>query len=249
MLPSPPQPRSCTYSGITALSVRISILAAWVFAFAVSSPAASLANLLSDPSFELGVLPNCLPGQVPSPWFIGNQTPDTYSFDCATLEGVAPTAGGNFASLISAKEGLRFVAGANLAVGFEEAFGQAMVLPLFPEKEYTLSAFFARSDNWDSPGVYDFYLSPTQDFHDGLLMGTIASNAVTGEWTYDFFKFCAPSNSGFFLNLILVPRSLVIGGNSYIGTDDWRLIRTNTGVCEPVPTNSTSWGRVKSFYR
>ena len=203
---------------------------------------AAAQNLLADPSFETGNVPSCAQGWMPDTWFTSSVSPDTYSFDCATLAGLAPGTLGNFTTIASAYDGLRFAAGAEL--GFVEGFGQLLAQPLTPGQCYALSGYFVRADRGDiaGQGVYDIYLSPTTSAVDGILVASIGDNAVQGMWTHDMVEFNVPDGYAGAAHIIMSPRTLV-GGGSYLGSDSWEL----TTICT-VPVEHGTWGAVKALF-
>jgi hypothetical protein len=212
-----------------------------VGAVALLATTARSQNLINDPGFELGFVPNCDQGVVPDTWYISTVTPDVYSFDCSVLKGLGPTSPfNNFPGLPSAHDGLRFVAGwANPS--FIEAFGQTLAQPLTPGKTYCLSGYFTLSPAHPDAGFCRIYLSNSHAWSGATPVGTIGGPATLGAWAFDELVFTAPADAASLPNLIIVPASL---NNSYIGTDTWALT-----LCIPSPTQKSSWGQLKSIYR
>ncbi len=200
-------------------------------------------NLIVDGGFELGSVPHCSQGVVPADWFLASVTPDVYSFDCATLPGVAPTSFGNFTTITSAQAGLRYVGGGTNA-GIE-AFGQNMPAAPTPGHRYRVSAYFSGSDRMPHTGAFDVYLSMDTGIIAGVLVGSIGENAVIGSWTYDEFEFCAPEDADTRPYIIMWPRG-ISGSSYYSGTDEWVL--EEIGECGPVGTESSTWGAVKARF-
>lgn len=212
-------------------------------AASIAAPGSSRGqNLLTDPGFELGFVPNCNQAVVPDTWFISTVTPDVYSFDCATLRGLAFGAFGNFPGLRAANDGLRFVAGGHFGP-FIEAFGQRLGTPLTAGLNYRLSGYFTLSHQHPQQGVVDVYLSDTTSWQGTTFVGSLGETMVQDEWQFDSLSFQAPANAATARYLIIVPRAMA-GPDTYFGTDSWSL-----EPVEVVPTRWNTWGRIKLIYR
>jgi hypothetical protein len=192
--------------------------------WSISIAPASAQNLIADGSFEVGLVGACSQGNLPSTWFAVSWTADVYSFDCGTLPGLAPTSFGNFTTLASAHDGLRFVAGGHVSATIVEAFGQTLSAPLQPGATYRLSGAFVVSDSHSEPGVIDVYLATGVTIVGATLLGSLGSQAVTGNWTIDSVQFTAPNDADTAMNLIMNPRSLAVSPDSYPGSDSWELV-------------------------
>jgi hypothetical protein len=210
---------NCGIGGHAMRPLVICLLGIW----AISAAPASAQNLIADGSFEVGLVGGCSQGLLPSTWFHVSLTPDVYSFDCGTLPGLAPTAFGNFTTLTSAHDGLRFVAGAHVPT-FVEAFGQTLTAPLQPGANYRLSGAFVVADEHPEPGVIDVYLATGVTIVGATLLGSLGSQAVTGSWTTDSVDFTAPNDADTAMTLIMNPRSFAVSPDSYPGSDSWELV-------------------------
>jgi hypothetical protein len=207
------------------------------------APAASAQNLIADPGFETGFVPDCNQANVPGTWYISSVTPDVYSFDCSTLPGLHPASFNNYPTLPAAKDGLRFVAGGHFGSAIE-AFGQTLAAPLVAGEQYTLSGWFTLSYQRPEAGVFDIYLSPNTNWGGGTLVGSIGAGMGQDAWSFDMLSFVAPVNAASLPNIIMVPRSLATQPDSYMATDAWNLTQDSATDAE-----SGSWGEVKARFR
>jgi hypothetical protein len=184
------------------------------------------ANLLANPSFERVWTPtNQSQGFMPADWW--NTHPnnaDTYSMDGSW--GLGPASFGNFSDVLSAADGLRWVAGHS---GFTESFAQELRAPLVPGERYRLSARLHQSARFPSPGGYnvslgfDYTVSSAPRATD-LLLGRLATTSSTTGWVDVAFEFVAPASAGDRLLLNFLPVSATASA-AYPGFDTVALVR------------------------
>lgn len=208
-----------------------------VLAAAASAPALGQ-NLLTDPSFEDGVVSACDQAIMPDTWESLNLTPDTYSFDCDVAMGLGPMAFGNFPSLPAAHSGLRFAAGAETADITPESFGQ-IVSGLVPGDTYRFSGFFARSDRHTGAGEFEVWMADATDPMARVYVGSLGSAATQGAWTEDAVEFTMP-NLGASQYLELWPHALTDPAACYMAADDLALEWVASPVAAPAPHTRTA---------
>ncbi|MBI5849732.1 MAG: hypothetical protein HZB39_01630 [Planctomycetes bacterium] len=190
-------------------------IAAVLFAVARLTATAASQNLLPDPSFELGIGPDCSSqGIIPNTWFQASTTnpgADTWSTDCATAPGMSPSSWGHFTNLGTAHHGVRFVAGWGAA---NEAIGTALVVPLVAGNTYRIGGWFALSEVHRDNNGYDVWVTDTSFRLTGAFVGTLGTTAQFNVWTWHEISFRAPAAN---TKLVLDPRP---GTASYIAVDD-----------------------------
>lgn len=193
-------------------------------------------NLLPDPGFEFGSVPGCQCAQscntctAPiSTWtLIPVQGPggfETFSVNCLAAPGRLTNCGGQFASVTSAAEGLRFVAAFGGSGG--AAFGCALASPLTPGVLYTLRGSFVLSNNWPGNYGYDVFVGSGLGLAANQHVGGIGRSAVTTTWTTSTLEFEAPPGA---THIAFVPRRPASTNYSYVGCDALSLAARSPGV-------------------
>jgi hypothetical protein len=208
------------------------------FVFLSVSSLAPCQNLISDPSFELGIYGDATcatQGVLVDSWFNAtNVSPgaDSWTFNCAQKPGTAvgmpyPP---HWAGVGGAHTGFRITAGwSNVALNVVEAYGTQLSASLTPGAQYRLSAYFVRSQFHATAGGLNVYLNSVGAVG-GCAVGSIGTNASTVGWTADCLEFTAAAACGSML--ILEP----FGADSYIGTDGWVLTKTGPAVSMSQPS-------------
>lgn len=187
-------------------------------------------NLLDDPSFENGIVPNCALGLLPDTWVAVLGTPDTFTEDCGQSPG-APLdfPPGHFLTLGGAHEGLRFAAASN----FADAFGQRLAVPLQPAMPYEIRAQVARSGVTTGFALVDVYLSALPSLTGATLLGTLTVDPVIGAWREGSKSFCSPSDAAEKPYLLIRPRPGA--STAYLAMDSFELVMTEGECPEPPP--------------
>jgi len=205
-------------------------------AFADTTACSAWAGSLSNGSFES--VPDSSTGQglLPNNWLdAGNIEPgaDTYSNDGSY--GLAPSDFGQFTGVVAA-DGIRWVAGADFADGFHEAFSQLLGATLTPGASYIFSAAIHQSFGFDpGPGGYEVLLSPSAAFNDvgAVSLGTLAPTAGEDTWLSRSLTFTAPANASALPYFVLSPLAAT-DVSAYIGIDNVSLdANPNAAVPEP----------------
>lgn len=211
---------------IQRLAIQLTVL------LPAAVPAAAQ-NLISDGSLELGVINSCSQGQVPDTWFNTNGTADTFTYDCAVLQGLAIDAFAHFVNLPAADDGIRFIAGWSSA---DETFGTSLTQPLVPGDWYDVRARFTMSETLSADGSYAIWLSMGPTMTGAVQVANIGTADAVGAWNSDAAHFQAP---GAFTHMILQP----VGNNYYVGSDSWSIqsVEGPESYCEGA-VNSTGLG-------
>ena len=189
----------------------------------------ALANLIANPSFEVG------PGDIsilPTDWNIWNATPDTWGIGAATPDFT-------FGTGAVAHEADRWVA-AFSAGSNPEAFSQTLSAALSPGQTYLFSSWLLEADPQSfsvSAGGYDAWLG-TSTTNDELL-GTLSTTTGVGDWEFRAILFDAPANSASLSEIIFIPQ-IGSSADAWTGMDDTSLEVIPDSLLVAFPNSSQS---------
>ncbi|HBY59533.1 MAG TPA: hypothetical protein DEH78_06900 [Solibacterales bacterium] len=195
----------------------------------------ALANIITNPSFELTPGPGTGQGLLPANWINLAPPPGADTFSNDGSYGVFPNAFGNFPG-VTAHDGLRWVAGGSGGIPINlvpEVFGQVLSTPLAPGATYQLSAYLIAAQRTDISGAGAYRVSLARDaasVASAIFLGSFDPVSSTTQWQARSFTFVAPAGARELPLLVFTPYA---GGTrtAYPGIDSLSL----TGEAVPEP--------------